>query len=80
MTEIFQPYLRELIPVFFDDILIYKSREKHLQLIKKVLEHLGAHHLFLKKTKRTFGAKHVTYLGHIIQLVNDVENKRYQTV
>ena len=53
--------------VFFDDILIYStSWTDHLKHVKAVFQLLRQHHLFVKRSKCSFGATSVGYLGHII--------------
>jgi hypothetical protein len=53
--------------VFFDDILIYSSSwAEHLQHIAIILNELQAHSLHLKRSKCSFGAPSVAYLGHVI--------------
>jgi hypothetical protein len=67
MNHIFQPYLRKLILVFFDDILIFsKDEDSHRNHLQLTLEVLRSHKLFAKKSKCKFGCKEVDYLGHII--------------
>ncbi|KAL4378560.1 hypothetical protein GQ457_02G035680 [Hibiscus cannabinus] len=67
MNEIFGPYLRKFVLVFFDDILVYSpSMGEHLEQLKKVLDILRANQLFAKKSKCFFGQRQVEYLGHII--------------
>ena len=67
MDEIFKPFLRKFILVFFYDILIYsgdwKEHSRHLQLVLEVLQQ---NQLFVKKTKCVFGKKQIEYLGHIV--------------
>lgn len=67
MNRVFQPYLRQFVLVFFDNIQIYledvESHEKHLRI---VFEILLKHKLFLKQSKCVFGANEVEYLGHLI--------------
>jgi hypothetical protein len=59
--------LRRFVLVFFDDILIYSSSwAEHLQHIAVVLNELRAHSLHLKRSKCSFGAPSVAYLGHVI--------------
>lgn len=46
MNEVFRPYLRKYVLVFFDDILIYSgSQEEHVQHVTTVLEVLAKHQL-----------------------------------
>lgn len=53
--------------VFFDDIFIYSlSWSEHLQHVRLIFDALLAHALFLKRSKCTFGAPSVAYLGHVI--------------
>lgn len=67
MNEIFKPYLRRLILVFFDDILVYnKNLEDHGQHLKLTLEVLRAHSLLAKPSKCRFACAEVSYLGHLI--------------
>jgi hypothetical protein len=67
MNDVLCPYLQRFILVFFYDILIYSSSwAKHLQHISIVLNELRAHLLHLKRSKCSFGAPSVAYLGHVI--------------
>lgn len=67
MNEIFRPYLRKFVLVFFDDILVYSGsmaeHEKHVQLVFQLLKD---HQLFVNKKKCEFGKSEVAYLGHVI--------------
>ncbi|XP_026428322.1 uncharacterized protein LOC113324216 [Papaver somniferum] len=67
MNDVFQPYLRKCILVFFDDILIYSpDEETHIQHLNLTLDLLQQHSLFAKESKCSFGQKQVEYLGRII--------------
>jgi hypothetical protein len=67
MNEIFGPYLRKFILVFFDDILVYSTNiNDHLSHLKITLEVLRDHQLFAKKSKCRFGCSEIDYLGHLI--------------
>jgi hypothetical protein len=55
------------VVVFFDDILIYNtSWADHLRHLCGVLDTLRQHHLFVKRSKCSFGVDSVAYLGHVI--------------
>ena len=67
MNDVLRPFLRRFILVFFDDILIYsKTWADHLRHLRAVLDELRRHQLFVKRTKCSFGASSVAYLGHVI--------------
>ncbi|KAL4281431.1 hypothetical protein GQ457_03G011630 [Hibiscus cannabinus] len=67
MNDIFRPYLRKFVLVFFDDILVYSSTmHDHLLHLRKVLSILRVHQLFARRKKCFFGQQSVEYLGHII--------------
>ena len=67
MNSIFKPFLRKMVLVFFDDILIYrKSWEEHVQRVDRVLQLLKEKELYAKPSKCFFGIKEVDYLGHIV--------------
>jgi hypothetical protein len=67
MNELFHPYLRKFVLVFFDDILIYsKTWTKHLKHLEQVLSLLEENQFYAKRSKCTFGKDEVEYLGHII--------------
>ena len=67
MNDIFRPFLRKFILVFFDDILVYsKNLSDHLQHLKNTFELLQQHSLLAKKSKCYFAQTLVEYLGHYI--------------
>lgn len=63
----FEPMLRRSVLVFFDDILVYsRGWSDHLDHLRAVLRVLRENQLFAKRSKCSFGATHLEYLGHII--------------
>ncbi|XP_019230960.1 PREDICTED: uncharacterized protein LOC109211833 [Nicotiana attenuata] len=67
MNQVFQPFLRKFVLVFFDDILVYSLSEKeHVAHLSAVFDILRKHSLFAKRSKCSFGQSKVEYLGHII--------------
>lgn len=69
MNEVFKPFLRKFVLVFFDDILVYsQTKEQHLVHVQQVLEILKLHQLYANWKKCDFGKDEVAYLGHISSL------------
>ncbi|KAM1427968.1 hypothetical protein ACFXTO_020450 [Malus domestica] len=67
MNDIFRPYLRKFILVFFDDILVHSSSwSLHLSHLKTIFDTLQQHSLFVKQSKCAFGKSQVEYLGHVV--------------
>ena len=67
MNDIFQPYLRRFIIVFFDDILIYsQTLSEHLIHLEKAFETLLHNQFILKFSKCSFAQSQVEYLGHVV--------------
>jgi hypothetical protein len=67
MNKVFAPFLRKLILVFFEDILIYnKSEQEHLSHLTQVLTILREQTLTSKLSKCAFATHQIEYLGHVI--------------
>ena len=67
MNDVFRPYLRKFVLVFFDDILVYSpDMESHLDHLSTVLEVLHTQQLYANYKKCEFGRNEVAYLGHVI--------------
>jgi hypothetical protein len=67
MNDLFRPYLRRFVLVFFDDILIYsRNLYEHQEHLKLVLSALMANCFVANQSKCKFGCEQVDYLGHII--------------
>ena len=77
MNDIFRPFLRKIILVFFDDILIYsRNLDDHLQHLKNTFELLKKHSLLSKRSKCYFAQTIVEYLGHYISDKGDSTNPK----
>ncbi|XP_027368238.1 uncharacterized protein K02A2.6-like [Abrus precatorius] len=67
MNDVFKDYLRKVLLVFFDDILIYSSSlEKHLEHLQLVLLTMRSNSLYARRIKFYFCVEMVEYLGHFI--------------
>ncbi|XP_041026999.1 uncharacterized protein LOC121267215 [Juglans microcarpa x Juglans regia] len=67
MNDVFKPFLRKFVIVFFDDILVYsKDLAAHLTHLATVLGVLKQNQLYAKKSKCHFACQEIEYLGHLI--------------
>ena len=67
MHEIFHDLLDSCVVIYLDDILIFsRTKEQHIQDIKKVLETLRHHKFYAKRSKCEFMKRKISFLGHIV--------------
>jgi len=67
MNEIFRPYLRRFVLIFFDDILVYSANlEDYLVHLDKVFLLMRQNELYAKLSKCCFGMAKAEYLGYFI--------------
>ena len=69
MNQVFKPYLRKFVLVFFfflNDILVYStSLSKHVTHLRSILEVLALNKLYAKRSSK-FACNEVEYLRHVI--------------
>jgi len=68
MNDIFRTLIAEgIVVVYLDNILIFtRTEEEHERAVRKVLEVLAEHKLFLRLEKCEFHQKEIEYLGLVI--------------
>ena len=67
MNQLFRPFLRRFVTVFFDDILIYShSEEEHFHHLTLVLQVLRDNRFYAKASKCQFFQRTIEYLGHLV--------------
>jgi hypothetical protein len=67
MNQVFKPFLRRFVIVFFDDLLIYsQSPEDHQIHLQLIFQTIRENQLLLNKSKCHFALPRVEYLGHFI--------------
>lgn len=65
--NVFWPFLRIFVLVFFDDILVYcRLLDEHVEHLEVVMTELAKHSLYVNAKKCCFGLSTLEYLGHII--------------
>ncbi|TYK23012.1 Transposon Tf2-6 polyprotein [Cucumis melo var. makuwa] len=82
MNQIFRPFLRRFVLVFFDDVLIYSKdimeHEKHLGEVFNVMKD---NRLFANEKKCVIGHSRVNYLGHWISKKGvEVDGEKVKTM
>lgn len=67
INNVFKPYLRKFVLVFFDDNLIYSpDLNTHLQHLRRVFKVMREQELYAKMSKCSFPQSQTECLGHII--------------
>jgi hypothetical protein len=67
MTQVFKPFMKKNLMVYFDNILIYsKTKEEPLNHLIRVYNTLRKESLFVNVNKCSFFADQVVFLGFIM--------------
>ncbi|WMV41428.1 hypothetical protein MTR67_034813 [Solanum verrucosum] len=67
MNRVFRNFLDSFVIVYIDDILIYsKSEDDHMNHLRKVLQVLKDHQVYVKFSKCEFWLRSPAFLGHIV--------------
>ena len=67
MNDIFRDMLDVCVVIYLDDILVYsKTKEKHEEHLRMVLQRLKAHQLYANPAKCSFFVNTIEYLGFIV--------------
>jgi hypothetical protein len=67
MNKVFMEFLDKFVVVFIDDILVFsKTKAKHAEHLRLVLQKLREHKLYAKRSKCEFWLKEVSFLGHVV--------------
>ena len=67
VNDVLRDMLNRFVFVYLDDILIFsRTREEHIQHVRKVLRRLLENQLYVKAEKCDFHASTITFLGYII--------------
>ena len=82
MNDVFKPFLRKFVLMFFDDILVYSPCiETHKGHLAQVLQVLSDHQLFANFKKCEVGKERVAYLGHVISAAGvEVDSSKIQAM
>ncbi len=67
VNNVLQRYLNQFIIVYLNDILVYsKTKKKHVQHVRKILQTLKEVNLRIKSEKSEFHVQNVQFLKFII--------------
>ena len=69
MNEVLKIFLGKFVTIYLDDILIFnKTKEKHLEHIRQVLQRLKEEKLLINLKKFSFMQEEIVYLGFFISV------------
>lgn len=67
MREVIQPSMDSFALVYIDDVLVFsKTRDEHVEHVRKVMEQFRRHQLYLKPSKCVLGLKEISFVGHLV--------------
>jgi hypothetical protein len=67
MNSIFHPFIRKIVVIYIDGILILpKSKVEHQAHVRLVLEVLRRYTFFVTNAESSFAQTEIKYLGHIV--------------
>lgn len=67
MSDVFKPFFRQFVIVFFNDVVVYnKDLQSHLMHLATMLETLEKNQLFANKSNCHFACVEIKYFRHLI--------------
>jgi hypothetical protein len=66
MNKVLCSFIGKFVVVYFDDILIYKSLDEHIEYLRVVFGALREARLFANLEKCTFCTNQVAFLGYVV--------------
>ena len=66
MNHVFKPFISHFVVVYFDDILVYKSHQEHMEHLHEVFWTLREKKLYVNLKKCHFLTNILVFLGYVI--------------
>lgn len=67
MNQVFKPFLRKIVTIFFDDSLVYShSLEDQFHHLEFIFQTIRENHIFLNQPKCNLALLIIEYLRHFI--------------